>query len=93
VTRQFRTFEQLSDNTQRVATGLQRGLAAIFNSDIAAICLYGGSLFSPVALDIDLHVLLRRTPDLSDNERIRSGVWAQEHLPESTHAIIDAATR
>jgi hypothetical protein len=46
-------------------------LAAIFNRDIAAIWLYSGSLFSPVALDIDLHVLLRRTPDPSENERIR----------------------
>jgi Domain of unknown function (DUF4111) len=71
VTGHFRTLEELSNSTRTVVRELCSGLAEIFGDDLAAIWLYGGSLFAPHAVDIDLHVLLRRMPDQSESERLR----------------------
>jgi hypothetical protein len=71
VTGHFRTLEDLSDTAQTVVFELRRGLIEIFGDDLAAIWLYGGTLFAPLALDIDLHVLLRRIPEHLESERIR----------------------
>jgi Domain of unknown function (DUF4111) len=54
-----------------VVRELRRGLIEVFSDDLAAIWLYGGSLFTPHALDIDLHILLRRIPDQFEGERLR----------------------
>jgi hypothetical protein len=54
-----------------VVRELRRGLIEIFGDDLAAVWLYGGSLFTPRALDIDLHILLRRIPDQFESERLR----------------------
>jgi hypothetical protein len=51
--------------------GLRRGLLEIFGNDLVAVWLYGGSLFSPIALDIDLHILLARAPNEQEGQEIR----------------------
>jgi hypothetical protein len=69
-----RIAHQLGDlpaATQQVVAGLRDGLAELFRDDLAAIWLYGGSLFSTTALDIDLHILLRREPTTQEHEAIR----------------------
>ena len=65
-----KSLDELPETTQCVVDGLRRGLLEIFADDLAAIWLYGGSLFAPIALDIDLHVLLARRPQPNDGRRI-----------------------
>jgi hypothetical protein len=67
----FKTLGQLPPATRNAVTGLRRGLNEILGEDVAAVWLYGGSLFSSVALDIDLHILLARTPNESEGQEIR----------------------
>ena len=65
-----KSLDELPETTQCVVDGLRRGLLEVFADDLAAIWLYGGSLFAPMALDIDLHVLLARRPQPNDGRRI-----------------------
>src|SRR2546421_11029702 len=66
-----KSLDELQETPQRAVNALRRGLLEIFGDDLAAIWLYGGSLFAPTALDIDLHVLLARRPEPNDRQRIR----------------------
>jgi hypothetical protein len=65
-------LEDLPQETQRVVNGLHDGLLAIFGNDLAAVWLYDGTLFAPLALDIDLHFLLHRLPNAEEGERIKA---------------------
>ncbi len=63
-------LDQLPGAAQRVVAELRSGLAGIFGEDLVAVWLYGGLLFAPGALDIDLHVLLGRGPTEEERARI-----------------------
>jgi hypothetical protein len=66
-----KSLYQLPAATLGAVTGLRRGLVEIFCGDLAAIWLYGGSLFSPIALDIDLYIWLARPPSAHERQKIR----------------------
>jgi hypothetical protein len=65
-------IEQLPLRTQQVVFDLCDGLLDIFDTDLAAIWLYGAALFTPHALDIDLHIVLRQRPSSEEGEDIEA---------------------
>jgi hypothetical protein len=67
----FKSLDQLPEATRDTVTRLCQGLAEVFGDDLAAVWLYGGSLFGPVALDVDLHILLARAPGTREAATIR----------------------
>lgn len=50
---------------------MRAGLIHIFGEDLAAIWLYGAPLFGPSFVDIDMHVLLTRSPTPERGRQIR----------------------
>jgi hypothetical protein len=66
-----RSLDELPETTVAVVRALRDGLLDLFGEELAAIWLYGGSLFAPTALDIDLHIVLRRIPTQVEGESIR----------------------
>ncbi len=58
----MKTLKDVPSTVHRAAAGLRDGLVDLLGADLAAVWLYGAPLFGPHFLDIDAHVLLRRSP-------------------------------
>jgi hypothetical protein len=94
-----RSLDQLPAATRNAVTALHHGLVRTFGDDLAAIWLYGGSLFNDVALDIDLHILLARKPEGPQGDKIRelhsivsrNERWVDEF--DSWYILLDDARR
>ena len=67
----MKTLEELPETARHVATTLRDGLIDLLDDELAAIWLYGATVFGHPAIDTDMHILLRRTLTPKQGQGIR----------------------
>jgi hypothetical protein len=59
----MQNMEQVPEPARLAALGMRSELLAYFGDGLAAVWLYGASVFGDAGIDVDLHVLLRDAPE------------------------------
>ncbi|HXH22585.1 MAG TPA: aminoglycoside adenylyltransferase domain-containing protein [Dehalococcoidia bacterium] len=66
------TLDEVAEPARGAVRLLRASLLRGLGDDVAAIWLYGATIFGPRAIDVDLHVLLRQPPGASGSKAIQA---------------------